>query len=238
VRLGLTHPLADGVRFGVEAGVDRSHSVRAEAVPADGSYRPNLPLGAGTVGLGRLNLTVGRTTLERQRSATLRLALEGGAGDRDYARATAGLDWFAPAGPGTIDVSLEAGAGSAELPGYRSFAVGGWGTLPGEPFRAWGGRRYGLGRLQYRIAVPFPGLPLGPFVSTGRSITLAPFLAAGWAGGAIAGLPWRPSPGVRPVAGLGVEWFHRLIRIEAGASLRTGHVGVSVDVAPEWWDIL
>ncbi len=46
------------------------------------------------------------------------------------------------------------------------------------------------------------------------------------------------SRGVRPVAGLGFEWFHDLIRFDAGYGLRTGRLGASVDVSRDFWDIL
>jgi hypothetical protein len=95
-----------------------------------------------------------------------------------------------------------------------------------------------LAALEYRLRVPFPAIPLGAFVSTGKSITIAPFLSAGVTGGTMAGLPWHSSGELRPVAGLAVEWFHRLIRAEAGVSLRTGALGVTVDVSREWWEIL
>ncbi|HEU4763219.1 MAG TPA: hypothetical protein VFS28_01105, partial [Gemmatimonadales bacterium] len=68
--------------------------------------------------------------------------------------------------------------------------------------------------------------------------TLAPFVAAGWADGALGAMPWRPSPGVRPVAGLAAEWLMGLLRVEAGWSLRTGSFGVTVDVARSWWEVL
>jgi hypothetical protein len=92
--------------------------------------------------------------------------------------------------------------------------------------------------LEYRLDAPFPALPLGAFASTGRSITLAPFVATGWAGGPLAGLPWRPSRHPRTVAGLALEWFHHLLRVEAGVSLQTGGVGVTVDFSREWWEVL
>ncbi|HXG43564.1 MAG TPA: hypothetical protein VNJ71_02285, partial [Gemmatimonadales bacterium] len=89
-----------------------------------------------------------------------------------------------------------------------------------------------------RVDAPFPAVPLGPFASTGQTVTLAPFVGAGWSGGAVPGVPWRPSDGVRPVAGLAVEWFLHLFRLEAGVSLRTGRLGVSLDVSREWWEVL
>jgi hypothetical protein len=222
----------------LEIGVEGSRSVSVTANPANGHYRPNPRLGVGTVGVLRLTARHSAQSLERGRGATVELHLEGGTGDREYVRAAAELGWLVPAGPGALAFRTEAGAGTAALPSYRSFAIGGWGSLVGEPFRAWGGRRTALVALEYRVDVPFPAIPLGAFVSSGRTITLAPFLSAGVAGGAINGLPWRPSRELRPVAGVALEWFHQLIRAEAGVSLRTGDLGVTLDVSREWWEIL
>lgn len=220
------------------AAVEHSRSVTTEATPASGRYRPNPPLGAGTIGVGRLGFEYQRASLEQHNELNASLAIEGGNGDRDYVRTAARVGWSFAAGPGDLALRAEGGAGTRQLPGYRSFTFGGWGTLLGEPFRAFGGRRSALASVEYRLAVPFPAIPLGAFASTGRTITLAPFLAAGWAGGAITGLPWRPSGEIRPVAGVALEWFHHLLRVEAGVSLRTGRIGVSADLNREWWDIL
>ncbi len=219
-------------------GVEHSRSVRTEATPASGRYRLNPALGAGTIGVGRLTLALEGARLDRDAGYALTLGLEGGAGDRDYLRATASFEGRQPLGPGVAALHLEGGWGSAELPRYRSFATGGWGTLPGVGFRALGGRRLALGRLEYRLGVPAPAIPLGPYVSTGNRMVLAPFLGAGVAGDGLAGVPWRATGRIQPVAGLGLELFQRLLRVEAGVGLRTGRVGVSVDVDREWWDIL
>jgi hypothetical protein len=69
-------------------------------------------------------------------------------------------------------------------------------------------------------------------------MVVAPFLAAGWSDRAYAGLPWQPTDGVRPVAGVAVEIFMRLIRVEAGIGLRDGNVGLTFDVHPDWWGLL
>ena len=237
-RLGLAQRLGGGTTLALGGGIERGHSVRTDASPARGSYRSNPALGAGRLAVGRLGLDYTAARLDRDAAATVSLALEGGTGSRDYARATLTASLLEPIGAGAVLLRAEGGAGTSELPAYRSFAIGGWGTLLGEPFRAFGGRRYGLAQLEYRIDAPFPALPLGAFVSTGSRITVAPFLALGWTGGRIDGLPWQPSREVRPVAGVALEWLHRLIRIETGASLRTGHFGVTVDVNREWWGVL
>ena len=236
--LTVTRRLDPSTTVTLGGGVERSRSVSTEATPASGTYRPNPPLGAGTIGIGRVGIAYRQEALDGSRSTDAGLAIEAGRGDRDYARITGRIGWLAPAGPGGLMLRAEAGVGTTELPGYRSFAIGGWGTLPGEAFRAWGGRQMALATLEYRLAVPFPAIPLGAFASTGDRIMLAPFIAAGWAGGSIAALPWRPSHELRPVAGLAVEWFQRLLRAEGGVSLRTGKLGISVDVNRNWWEIL
>ena len=63
---------------------------------------------------------------------------------------------------------LHGGPGSDGLPAYRSFVLGGRGTLVGEPFRAYGGRAVALAQLEWRFEVPAPAIPLGSFASTGR----------------------------------------------------------------------
>ena len=238
-RVGVEVRATGRFTLGLEGGIERGHSVETEASPARGSYRPNPPLGAGRRGVGRLTLAYAAASLDRGTATHLALSAEGGTGGTEYTRVNLAGDLLHPAGPVAILLRAEGGLGSRSLPRYRSFAIGGWGTLPGEPFRAYGGRQYALGRVELRVPVPFPALPLGSFVSTGNRIVIAPFLAAGWAGGAVAGVPWRPSGGeVRPVAGLGLEWLHGLIRAEGGVSLKTGHFGLSVDVAREWWEVL
>ena len=116
--------------------------------------------------------------------------------------------------------------------------MGGRGTLLGEPFRAFGGRSVALLQTELRFQAPFPAIPLGSFASTGRTSVVAPFIAAGWSERSYAQLPWRESDGVRPVAGVALEWFMRLLRLEVGIGLRTGDVGVTVEIHRDWWSIL
>jgi hypothetical protein len=40
------------------------------------------------------------------------------------------------------------------------------------------------------------------------------------------------------VAGLAVELFMHLLRVEAGVGLRDGAVGLTFDVQPDWWGLL
>jgi len=167
-----------------------------------------------------------------------RLAVEGGAGDSDYLRATAEGRWLTGAGAGALLTRVYAGVGSDGLPAYRSFVLGGRATLMPEPFRAYGGRTTALAQVEWRLDLPAPAIGLGSFASTGRRMTLAPFLAAGWADRPLDGLPWSGSDGVRPVAGMALEGLMRLIRVETGVGLRDGRVGITVDINRDWWGVL
>jgi len=237
--LEVVQRLGSAIHLRVSGAYENSQSVDAVASPATGTYRSNPALGAGRLGVGRMGLEYRTASADRTTGLVAEVHGEGGAGDLEYLRGDAFVQWRVPAGPGVADLKVTVGAGSLDLPAYRTFALGGWGTLPGEPFREWGGLRSGLASLEYRLSVPFPSLPLGDFVSTGRTAILAPFLAVGAAAGIPRdSLPWRPTPAPRAVAGLALELFHQLLRIDAGFSLETGNFGLTVDLSREWWEIL
>jgi hypothetical protein len=236
--IGLRHRLSGRSSIALELAAEESHSVSTEATPANGEYRANPPLGAGSLRIARLALERASGGMAVRSDLQGRLAVEGGAGDTDYLRATVEGRWLTGAGAGELLTRVYAGAGTDGLPAYRSFVLGGRGTLMPEPFRAYGGRSTALAQVEWRLELPAPALGLGSFASTGRRMTLAPFLAAGWAERPLDGLPWSGSDGVRPVAGVALEWFMRLLRIETGVGLRDGRVGITVDINRDWWGVL
>ena len=67
-------------------------------------------------------------------------------------------------------------------------------------------------------------------------MTVAPFVEAGWTRGAapVGGT----TDGIRPVVGVALELFMRLIRVESGVGLRDGHFGITLDINREWWGLL
>jgi len=141
-----------------------------------------------------------------------------------------------PLGSSSLAARIWAGWGSTDLPLNRSFLAGGRGDLVSEPFRAWGGRYGAFGSLEWRVPIPIWSVPLGAVVSTGDRIFLAPFIAAGAIGGGRG--QWQASDGVRAVAGLGVEWFHSLFRVDFAVSLRDPQFGVIADINRGLWGIL
>jgi hypothetical protein len=228
-----------GGRLVAAVGWRESESVAVRAASARGTYRANASLGAGSGPLGDITLRHARGVPTGRSLTRVDVRVGGGrAAGRGYARGTVALALARPAGPGAALFDGLVGWGSAGLPADQSFAVGGRGTLPGEPHRAFGGRAVAYGRLAWRVPLAFPAIPLGPFASTGPTIALSPFLAAGWAAEPVPGAPWQASDGVRPVVGVAVEWFHRLIRVEMGVATRTGTVGVTVDLRRSLWPVL
>jgi hypothetical protein len=208
------------------------------ATPARGSYRHNPDLGAGDYAVASLALAREGTGVAVRRDLSGEFLLEGGTGPTDYVRGAVGLKWRAPLGPGRLRLLAYGGIGSEGTPAYRSFVMGGRGTLLGYPFRAFGGRSLAVAQAEWRFDLPAPAIPLGSFANTGRSFVLAPFLGAGWSDRAVTGMPWEASGGVRPTAGLATEWFMGLIRLEGGVGLRDGLFEVTLDISREWWNIL
>jgi hypothetical protein len=236
--LGLRHRLSGRTALVMSGGVQESRSVGTGATPATGSYRPNPALGSGTWGVGTVELERASGGIAVSHDLQGRLRLEGGTGSAEYARVTLEGRWQTMLGGHPLVTRAFLGTATDRLPAYRSFVLGGRGTLLGEPYRAYGGRDMALGQVEWRFEAPVPAVPLGSFASTGRRLTVAPFFALGAAGRPLGGVPWGSSDGARPVAGVALEWFMRLLRVEAGIGLRTGDFGLTIDVNRDWWGLL
>jgi hypothetical protein len=228
-------PLNDVTDLQFSGGVEQTSSLEVSARPSRGSYRPNPSLGAGTVPWIRAAL--GRRSPAGGNGVEGRFDLEAGSADQAFIRLGLEATGQFSLGAGTMRLEVRAGLGSSGLPQYRGFALGGRGTLPGEPYRAWGGRRALLIRAEWQVPVPLPMPGLGG-LGASRSAMVAPFVSLGASGGAYEGLPWQNSSGFRPVVGVASELLFKVFRIEAGYAPRTGRVGITVDASPDWWPIL
>lgn len=231
--------LGGDFRLTLAGAAEDPDSLAVAAVPSTGAYRTNPPLG----GPGQIS---GRLRISRELPVTplggFGFDLEGEAGGREggrgFGRMALEVRGRAAAGPGQLELTGRVGLGSGHLPAHRSFVLGGRGTLVGAPYRAWGGRRMAWGRAEWRLSVGVPEARIGGLASTGKGMILAPYVAAGWADRAIEGLPWAATDGVVPVLGLASELLFKVLRIEAGWAVRSGHFGVVADLSPGWWPIL
>ena len=156
-----------------------------------------------------------------------------------YGRLYAEGRWHLPLGAGWLVLARQRGARHprpARAPGLRPRRAAAPWSARGSASLS--GRQAAWLSADFRLPVRVPEIPLGSLAGTGRTATLVPFVAAGWAGGFVAAAPGGPSQGVRPVVGLGLEWPLNLLRLDVGVSPRTGRVGVAVDVSRDFWDIL
>ncbi len=220
-------------------GVERSRGVSNSVDPASGGFRPNPDLGGPAQAVAEAVVRWRRTgggTASRS-EADLRVRVGSGGGS-SYQRLSARLHVHEM----VKSVELRAGAwggwGSAELPLHQNFVIGGWGTLLGEPFHAWGGRWAVTGRLEVGGSVRVPEAGLGSFFTTGRAIYIGAFVSIGGAGGQVPGVPWVSTSGSRETAGVTVEALYRLLKIEVAWSLREGTAGLTIDLNRALWAIL
>ena len=131
------------------------------------------------------------------------------------------------------------GLATPEVPSRRSFAFGGPGSMVGEIFRGYGGRRVAWVAVDWLVRVPGPSLRLGFLGRTAPTIRLGPVVALGVAGTKVTEVPWTVTGAVPVIAGMAAELFDRSLRIEAGKRLSGGRrVAVTIDLNRAWWPIL
>jgi len=237
----LTYRHGSGVRGEWSAALGREtiHSLAVTAEPASGTFRPNPAL--GDVGLALAQLAVRRRSegFAVRRDLHYELVAEAGRADdgTTYLRVSGTGHVLLPAGATRLLLRAQGGAATRDLPAHRSFVLGGRGTLLGDDFRQWGGGRMALAHVEWRVGLPFLSLGLGPYARTPRQLTIAPYVAAGWAGRPVPGTPWAATPGTRMTFGVGLEWLG-VFRFEAGVGAQTRRAGFAFDVTRDFWGIL
>jgi len=239
----LTYRHGSGVRGEWSAALGREtiRSLAVTAEPANGSFRPNPALGGGETGVDLAQLALRRRSegFAVRRDVHYELVAETGRADggNTYVRVSGTGHLLLPAGATRLLVRALGGVATHALPAHRSFVLGGRGTLLGDDFRRWGGSRMALAHLEWRVPVPFVSLRLGPYTRTPRQLTVAPYVAAGWADRPVPGTPWVATPGTRVTLGLGLEWLG-VFRFEAGVGAESRRVGFALDVTRDFWGIL
>lgn len=236
---GLTRALGGRTSLGFTLGYLRVDSLVARYRWSRGGFdRPNPGADAGDYSLARLVLRRQSGSFATERELAGRLEVEVATGERRYARSYGELRWQLPAGEQRFIVRLAGGAATRELPRHRAYVLGGRGTLLGEPFRSRAGRAMAWGAVEWQLPVAVPEIPLGTYGGTGRTATLAPWVAAGWTGGRVADHPAPVSRGPDAAVGLGLSLFHDLLRLDVGLGLGSGDVRGALDVSRLFWDIL
>ncbi len=202
-----------------------------------GEARPVRPAdgGSGLVARAGLARPLGRALGTRWRLGVEAEASSRELGDFGYSRLLARLDGEGRTSDGSVTWRADAAVGAAAgaLPAHRLFLLGGRGTLPGHPFREWGGSRMALARTEVTAGL------LPPWLSVRGSA------AAGWVEPGEAGrraarrFDVRSSGGLRASAGPGVALLWELLRVDLLRGLgEEGRWEVQVSVDPGFWPIL
>ena len=143
-------------------------------------------------------------------NATVTTRLEGRAAARDLAR--------------RVSVAVEAGGSWGTLPSQLHFFLGGRGTLPGHPFRAYGGSRFFLTTAEAAFSV-VPGWLTARLLAGAGAVGATPASALEeWEVG--------PTGGLRGYAGAGVATLHDILRIDGAWGLPGGGFEVMFSVDP------
>jgi hypothetical protein len=233
VRLGARFGIGARGEWRIAATRERVASLGVRAKPATGRYRPNPAVRDG-------DYTTGTVTIRRRSEGfAVRRDIAGEATlevSEHFARLSGAAHLLVPLGGSRLLTRLRFGLGTEQLPAQRTFVMGGRGTLLGDGFRDWGGRRAALVHVEWRTPVPFIRMSAGPARTPG-TITLAPYTAVGWTAEPVPLTPWRATPGARVTIGLGAEWLG-VFRLEAGYGVQTRQAHVSFDVTRDFWDIL
>jgi len=233
MRVGLRRGIGARGEWHVAAARERIASLTVRATPATGRYRFNPAVHDGYNSVGTLTLRRRSEGFAVRRDVAGEATLEV---SNHYTRVSGAAHVLVPLGPSRILTRVQFGMASAGLLPHRAFVLGGRGTLLGDGFREWGGRRTALVHVEWRTPVPFVRLSAGP-ARTPTTLTLAPYAALGWAAEPIPGTPWQATPGTRATLGLGAEWLG-LLRVEAGYGVQSHHLHLAFDITRDFWDIL
>ena len=119
---------------------------------------------------------------------------------------------------------VEAGASWGALPHQLLFFLGGRGTLPGHPFRAYGGRRFLLARGEAAFVLA-PGWLTARLLAGAGAVGATP---------AAARKEWdaAPTEGLRGYAGAGLATLHDILRIDGAWGLPGGAFEVVFSIDP------
>ncbi|HWK90389.1 MAG TPA: hypothetical protein VNP72_10345, partial [Longimicrobium sp.] len=228
-----------GVRLAVEA--QRSASLQSDfsLLGGSGSFRPVRPVDEGTMVAWALDA---RRTLppEVARGWTLALRADGGhlRGETDdfsfiRPRVDAGFVQRWPGGGAMLEVGATAAGAAGTLPVQGLYLVGGRGTVPGYPFRLWGGDRVALARATYSAEL------LRPFFR-GRLTAAAGWTGVGAAGQAALARWGAPTAGEGIYSvGAGLGLFFDIVRVDLVRGLsHGGRWELVIEANPSFWDFL
>ncbi len=246
--VGLDRRAFMGMNLRLDLTRERQSALSVHAAPAWGSYEPTIP--ANPLRALRLSIAGERpTTLslfgtELRASGELRLsrlttsdALLPIASTLGRAFASVWIE--RPFGDGRLVLQTAGGAVGATglIPRQERLYFGGPASAPGYGFHDLSTVAGITQRAEWRFPVRAPAIALGRFGRVPPTATLAPFLQGTLVREALTTGVAHPT-GVYPSAGIAVQPFFDLMRLQLARGLRNGGWSLNVDVSREFWGIL
>ena len=235
-----------GVTWSLGAAVERQKGLEVHASPAFGRFEPTIPA---------LDADVVEVALGADRALTPigggfwlggRLELRGARVDpasldapRDLGRAFADLRIERPVGAHRLVLRSTVGAvdaGTNDAPAQHLVYLGGPVSAPGYRYHELVGTVGAGQRLEWRMPVPFPSIPLGRFGTAPGSATLAPFVHFAYIDDPAQFR--RSDSGWFPAAGVGALVLFDLLRLDVAHGIRDGRWTFSADVMRDFWRVL
>ena len=238
-----------GFRLHLDASLERQRPLAVRAAPVSGRFAPILP--ATPLRATRLSLTGSRPSAlsvlgtELRMSGELRLSrltTDDAAfpvPSATVGRAFGSLSIERPFESGRLVLSTAGGAVGANgaIPAQEWLYFGGPVSAPGYAFHELAAVAGVSQRVEWRSEIPAPSFSLGRFGRVPGRATLAPFAQATFARRAAATDASHPS-GVYPSAGVALQPFFDLLRLEVARGLRNGIWTFNVDLSRDFWGVL
>jgi hypothetical protein len=244
---GLDLRAVAGARLRLDLSLERHRPLEVHATPATGAYPRALP--AVPLRAVRVALSADRATALSILGTELRATgeLRGSRLTTDDAsrpiastvgRLFATVTAERPFERGRLVLRTFGGAvgGTGEVPAQELLYAGGPVSAPGYAFHSLVSRVLLSQQVEWRFGIPAPSISLGRFGRIPGRATLAPFVQATYA---------RPDPtgaargaGIHPSAGIALQPFFEMLRLQLARGLRGGEWQFNVDVSREFWSIL
>jgi hypothetical protein len=238
-----------GANFRLDASLERQRALAVHAVPASHQYAQTLP--AAPLRATRFSLSADRPTslsllgTELRMSGELRLShlsTDDEAFPVDAStvgRAFASLSIERPFERGRLVLTTAGGAVGANgaVPAQEWLYFGGPVSQPGYDFHELATVAGVSQRVEWRTSIPAPSISLGRFGRVPGQATIAPFAQATFARRAASSDVAHPT-GVYPAAGIALQPFFDLLRLEVARGLRHGAWTFNVDISRDFWGVL
>jgi hypothetical protein len=216
-------------RRGVTGEHTRAWAVRLIGAAARGDRPLAVPLAAATPSMPSLREPLREAMAHTDRVQPLAVRLE----------SDVRAEWPLRRGL-TAAASVQGGVttGRDLPPQWLQFAGGPW-SGPGYGFHAFVGQAIVSPRVELRVPVPFPSVPLGRYGRAPARAQLVPFAQAVLLSGTSRDPAVSPlRDGVYPAVGLGALLFYDLLRVDVSRGLHQGQWRFSLDVDRLFWSIL